>query len=180
MNNHITIEMWPIDKPIPYARNPRKISDAAIAKVAGSLKEFGFRQPVVVDGDGVIVVGHTRLEAARRLGMTQVPVHVAGDLSPTKAKAYRMTDNRVSEESDWDNGLLRLELEDLRQLDFDLPVIGFDASELDDLFRDNFDDPDDGELGDGGSSEIDADQPQAQCECPKCGFTFVPDSTDAN
>ena len=81
------IEIWPIEKPIPYARNARKISDAAVAKVAASIKEFGFRQPIVVDTEGVIVAGHTRLLAARKLGLTEVPVHVATGLTPAQIKA---------------------------------------------------------------------------------------------
>lgn len=82
------IESWPIEKVTPYAKNPRR-NDKAVAKVAASLKEFGFRQPLVVDRAGVLVVGHTRLKAALQLGLTAVPVHVAADLTPAQAKAYR-------------------------------------------------------------------------------------------
>jgi len=124
------IELWPVDKPIPYARNARKISGAAVAKVAASIREFGFRQPIVVDVDGVVVAGHTRLLAARRLGLTTVPVHVATGLTPAQIKAYRLMDNRSHEEAEWDLELLPLELEDLRSLDFDLGLTGFDEREL--------------------------------------------------
>ena len=126
----MNIELWPIDKPIPYARNARKISEAAVAKVAASIKEFGFRQPIVVDAEGVIVAGHTRLLAARKLGMTTVPVHVAVNLTPAQAKAYRLMDNRSHEEAEWDMELLPLELEDLKILEFDLGLTGFDDDEL--------------------------------------------------
>ncbi len=129
----MNIENWPIDKPIPYARNARKISDAAVAKVAASIKEFGFRQPIVVDPDGVIVAGHTRLLAARRLGLASVPVHVATGLTPAQIKAYRLMDNRSHEEAQWDLELLPLELADLKDLDFDLGLTGFDERELDEL-----------------------------------------------
>lgn len=134
------IEIRPIDSVIPYARNPRR-NDAAVAKVAASLKEFGFRQPLVVDRDGVLVVGHTRLAAARQLGIEQVPVHVAADLTPTQAKAYRLADNRTSQEAEWDNGLLALELTDLQGLDYDLGLTAFDADELDALL---YPEPEDG------------------------------------
>jgi hypothetical protein len=127
-------EMWPIEKPIPYARNPRNISESAISKVMGSIKEFDFRQPIVVDDEGVILVGHTRLLAAQRLGRTQVPVHVAHGLTPAQAKAYRLTDNRVGEESSWADELLTLELGDLKDLGTDLGLTGFNAGELDALF----------------------------------------------
>ena len=82
----LTVEWWPIERPLPYARNPRLTPETAIAKVAASLKEYGWRQPIVVDDSGVIVVGHTRLLAAQRLGLTQVPVHVATDLSPAQIR----------------------------------------------------------------------------------------------
>ena len=107
------IELWPIDRPVPYAKNPRKIPQSAIDKVAASIKEFGWRQSIVVDTDGVIVVGHTRLLAARKLGLLEVPVHVAADLSEAQCRAYRITDNRAGEEARWDDELLKLEISEL-------------------------------------------------------------------
>ena len=98
----------PIGRLIPYSRNPRK-NTAAIAKVAASLREFGWRQPIVVDDAYTVIAGHTRLEAARTLGMSEVPVHVATGLSANQIKAYRLADNRVGSEAEWDNGLLTLE-----------------------------------------------------------------------
>lgn len=118
-----------IQRVIPYARNPRK-NEASIAKVAASLKEFGWRQPIVVDSEMVIVVGHTRYLAARQLGIEQVPVHVAEGLSPAQVKAYRIMDNRSHEDSEWDDSLLALELADLKDEDFDLELTGFDEDEL--------------------------------------------------
>ncbi|MGI9070755.1 MAG: ParB N-terminal domain-containing protein [Bryobacteraceae bacterium] len=93
------VEMWAIEKVIPYARNARKIPQSAIDKVAASIQEFGFRQPIVVDEKGVIVAGHTRLLAAQKLGLSEVPVHVASELTPIQINAYPLADNRIAMES---------------------------------------------------------------------------------
>ena len=114
---------------IPYARNPRR-NEGAIAKVAASLQEFGWRQPIVVDEDMVVVAGHTRLEAARTLNMEEVPIHIAHGLTPEQIKAYRLADNRVGQEAEWDEELLRLELGELEGMDFALDLTGFDTDEL--------------------------------------------------
>jgi len=124
------VEWWPIERPVPYARNPRLAPEAAIAKVAASLAEYGWRQPIVVDEAGVIVVGHTRLLAAQRLGLEKVPVHVASDLSPAQVKAYRLADNRSAQETSWDYELLPLEIGELAALDYDIDVLGFDPDEV--------------------------------------------------
>lgn len=128
------IQLWSVDRVIPYKRNPRRNEDA-VAKVAASIKEFGFKQPIVVDKDSVIIVGHTRLLAALRLGIKEVPVLVAGDLSPAQVKAYRLADNRVHEEAEWDEELLALELGDLSKLGFNLEATGFDADEINELLN---------------------------------------------
>ena len=122
------------DSLIPYIRNPRKNS-AAVDKVAASIKEYGWQQPIVVDKENVIIAGHTRLLAAQKLGMDKVPVHVA-DLSDAQAKAYRLADNRISEDADWDIDLLGLELRELDDLGFDLDLTGFDNTELANLLID--------------------------------------------
>ena len=124
------IEHWPIDRPIPYPRNPRAIPDRAIDKVAASIDEFGWRQPIVVDGKGVVIVGHARLLAAQKLGLAEVPVHIADDLTAAQAKAYRIADNRLNQDSAWNDELLGLELGDLEGLNFDLSLTGFDPAEL--------------------------------------------------
>jgi ParB-like chromosome segregation protein Spo0J len=93
--NDLKVCSWPIDRPIPYARNSRKIPERAVDKVAASIKEFGWRVPIVVDKDGVIICGHTRLLAAKKLGVQEVPVHVAHNLTPPQVKAYRLMDNRI-------------------------------------------------------------------------------------
>ena len=122
------------DSLIPYIRNPRKNS-AAVDKVAASIKEYGWQQPIVVDKENVIIAGHTRLLAAQKLGMDKVPVHVA-DLSDAQAKAYRLADNRISEDADWDIDLLGLEIRELDDLGFDLDLTGFDNTELANLLID--------------------------------------------
>lgn len=129
------IEQWPIDRPIPYARNARKISDKAVDKIAASIKEFGWQQPIVVDRDGVIIAGHTRLQAARKLQLTAVPVHVAKDLTDGQVKAYRLMDNRSHQETQWDFDLLGPEIADLQAMSVDLALTGFDASEIDKLLE---------------------------------------------
>ena len=125
----MNIEMRPIDDVRPYPRNPRR-NDTAVAAVARSLEAFGWRQPVVVDPDGVVVVGHTRLKAAKQLGWTEVPVHVAHDLSPAQARAYRIADNQTATIADWDDDLLTAEITGLREMDVDLALLGFDPDEL--------------------------------------------------
>lgn len=116
--------------PVPYARNARICPQAAIEKVAISIKKYGFRQPIVVAADGVVIAGHTRLLAARHLGLARVPVHIARDLSPAQARAYRLADNRSAEETSWDLELLPLELSDLSGLGCDLALTGFEEDEL--------------------------------------------------
>jgi ParB-like nuclease domain len=128
--NDLSLSSGPSRRSFPYARNARKIPQSAIDKVAGSIQEFGWRQPIVVDSGGVIVAGHTRLLAAQKLGLKTVPVHVASDLSPTQIKAYRLADNRLADESSFDDGLLALEIADLRALNFDVQLTGFNADEL--------------------------------------------------
>ena len=113
----------------PYENNPRQ-NDAAVAAVARSIEEFGFRQPIVVDADGVIVVGHTRWKAAQQLGLKKVPVHVATDLTPEQAKAYRIADNQTATLADWDTDRLSIELLALEELNFDLELVGFSADDL--------------------------------------------------
>ena len=123
------IEIHLIGQIRPYPGNPRQ-NDAAVDAVAASLKEFGFRQPIVVDADGVIIVGHTRYKAALKLGLKQVPVHVATDLTPAQARAYRIADNATNEIAGWNYELLPIELSALQEMSFDLGLLGFDQEEL--------------------------------------------------
>jgi len=123
------IEIRPIDQIKPYPGNPRQ-NDAAVDAVGASIKEFGFRQPIVVDAEGVIIVGHTRYKAALKLGLKQVPVHVATDLTPAQARAYRIADNATNEIAGWNYELLPIELSSLQEMSFDLGLLGFDQEEL--------------------------------------------------
>jgi hypothetical protein len=113
----------------PYDKNPR-INDDAVDAVAASIKEFGFRQPIVVDPDGVIICGHTRYKAAQKLSLEKVPVHVATDLTPEQIKAYRIADNQTASLAEWDYDLLPIEIGELRACNYDLGLLGFDADEL--------------------------------------------------
>jgi DNA modification methylase len=130
----------------PYDKNPR-INDGAVDAVAASLKEFGFRQPIVVDSDGVIICGHTRYKAAQKLGLEKVPVHVAKDLSPEQIKAYRIADNQTAALAEWNYDLLPIELGELVAANYDLGLLGFDADDLAKLLdpglKDGLCDPDD-------------------------------------
>src|ERR1022692_969854 len=130
------IELWPIDRPKDYPKNARKWSAQAVEKVAASIREYGWRQPVVVDAHEVIAIGHLRRVAGKFLGLTEVPVHVARDLSPAQIRGLRLADNRTNQEASWDEELLAFEIADLSNLDFDLSLTGFDVHELDALLRD--------------------------------------------
>jgi len=121
-----------VERLVPYARNPRN-NAKAIDAVKASIAEFGFRQPIVVDENMVVIVGHTRLEAAKALGLKTVPVHVAAGLTPAQARAYRLMDNRSHENAEWDDELLRLEFGDLKLDGFDLDLTGFDQDQLSEL-----------------------------------------------
>jgi len=138
--NDLQVCWWPIDRPRDYPNNARKWGAQAIEKVAASLKAYGFRQPVVVDRDEVIIIGHLRRAAGRVAGFTEIPVHVAEDLTPAQVRGLRLMDNRSHQESDWDLELLGSELEELRCLDFDLSLTGFDDSEIDEFLLDSGDD----------------------------------------
>jgi site-specific DNA-methyltransferase (adenine-specific) len=123
------VEMRPIGSIKPYEQNPR-VNDAGVDAVAASLREFGWQQPLVVDERDVIIVGHTRYKAALKLGMTEVPVHVAVGLTPEQARAYRIADNQTATLSQWDDGKLVEELMALQTAGFDLDLTGFSADEL--------------------------------------------------
>jgi ParB-like chromosome segregation protein Spo0J len=131
--NQMAIEWWPLEKIHAYPGNPRKIPEAAVLAVAASLKEFGWRQPLVVDAAGEIIVGHTRFLAAQHLGQTECPVHIAADMPPAQIAAYRIADNRVGEFTDWSNEKLHEEITRLAQQASDscMTAIGFDQAAID-------------------------------------------------
>jgi len=125
----LIFETWPIERCIGYARNPRK-NDHAVDRVASAIREFGFRVPIVAKSDGTVVDGHLRLKAAAKLGLTEVPVILADDLTDAQIKAFRLSVNKVSEFAEWDVELLKLEFADLDAAGFDLTLTGFDLGEI--------------------------------------------------
>lgn len=128
----IEMHHWPVGKLIPYGRNPRK-NDHVIEQMAGAIQEFGFRIPIIAKSTGEVVDGHLRLKAALHLGLETVPVVLADDLTPMQIKAFRILANRSATWAEWDEDLLRLELEELQLDDFDLALTGFDDDEIAEL-----------------------------------------------
>jgi ParB-like chromosome segregation protein Spo0J len=162
-----SVENWPIDKPIDYPKNARKWTDKAVAKVAASIREFGWQQPLVVDSQGVIVIGHLRRKAGQSIGLTTCPVHVAKDLSPAKIRALRLADNRTAQESEWNLDILAAEFTELKTFDFDLTITGFDLTQVDGYLRGaNFQPSTEAEQG-----KLDQKKP---IKCPECGHEFTP------
>src|SRR5712692_2735106 len=125
-------ELWPIDKLVEYARNPRK-NDQVVDRMCASIREFGFKIPCLVRGDGEVVDGHLRLKAARKLGITEVPVILCDEWTPAQVKAFRLLVNRSVTWAKWDNELLALELQEIQGFDFNLDLTGFDVPEIEDL-----------------------------------------------
>lgn len=159
----LQIVMWPIGNLKPYEKNPRVISDKAIEKVANSLSDFGFRQPIVVDAKGIVIAGHTRLLASKKLGLLEVPVHVAEDLDAKKARAYRLADNKTGELADWLDTLLAEEVAALESDGVDLTRFGFDDSVLDQIMGTPESPSGFSEFGDDIATEH---------QCPKCGYQW--------
>lgn len=151
-----------IEELIPYENNPRK-NDNAVDAVAASIKEFGFKVPVILDADNVIVCGHTRYRAAQKLGIKEIPCIMADDLTDDQIKAFRLADNKTAELAEWDFSLLDVELENI---DMDMSEFGFDTN-TDDIedFDYNVDEKTD--------SEYDKKE-ENYVECPCCGMRFIP------
>ena len=126
------LEHWPTEKLIDYARNPRK-NDHAVDRVSAAIKEFGFRVPIIAKSDGLVVDGHLRLKAAKKLGLETVPVLLADDLSPAQIKAFRLSVNKMAELAEWDDEMLAVELTDLKDMGFDLDLTGFSTDEIEAL-----------------------------------------------
>lgn len=170
----LKVEEWPVEKLVPYARNPRK-NDEQVDRMAGAIREFGFRIPVVAKSDGTVVDGHLRLKAALKLGMKTVPVALADELTPAQVKAFRILANQSANGAEWDTELLKLEIEDLKLEDYDLRLTGFDENELAEALYGH-------ELkgggSDSGSAESDGGEfadDKFQHTCSKCGFMFNDD-----
>lgn len=131
----ITITTRKVDELIPYIRNSRTHSDEQVAQIAASIKEFGWTNPILVDGEGVIIAGHGRLLGARKLGFTEVPTIELRDLTEAQKKAYVIADNRLALNAGWDNEMLTLELGELAAEGYDLDLLGFDTKELEALLE---------------------------------------------
>ena len=163
-----TIEYLPTDSLIPYARNSRTHSDAQVSQVAGSIREFGFTNPVLIDAQDGIIAGHGRVLAALKLKLDTVPCIRLSHLTETQRKAYVIADNKLALNSDWDAELLTLELEELHGEEFDMALLGFDSMDLaqamglDSLIP----------APESSTKEIDPDDYKMGCMCPKCGFEF--------
>ena len=164
----MNIEQWPIERLIDYARNPRK-NDHAVDRVAAAIREFGFRVPIIAKSDGLVVDGHLRLKAARKLGLAEVPVVLADDLTDAQVKAFRISVNRMADLAEWDSELLALELGELGELGFDLDLTGFNGAEIAALMpagAEGLTDPE------SSAKEIDADGFLLGHRCPRCGMEF--------
>src|SRR3954466_14515559 len=147
----MNVPIFPAYKPplvanlMPHARNARTHSEAQVAQIAASIREFGFTNPVLVDGARGVIAGHGRLLAARKLGLTEMPTIELSHLTPAQRRAYILADNRLALSAGWDEDLLRIELGDLQAEGFDLALIGFDADEIGKLLieaTDGLTDPD--------------------------------------
>ena len=158
---------------IPYARNARTHSDAQVAQLAASIREFGFTSPVVIDEDGGILAGHGRVMALRKLGVEEVPCIEAAGLTQAQRRAYVLADNKLALNAGWDEDLLRVELEELTGLGFDLDLTGFDEAELGGLLEQQDETVEDA-VGESLAQEIDVDAYEMGCRCPRCGFEFNP------
>ena len=128
----MNMEMWPINRFVPYARNPRK-NDAAVDQMCGSIQEFGFKVPCLARSDGELVDGHLRVKAAQKMGLAELPVVLCDDWTDDQVKAFRLLVNRSVNWAKWDDELLALEMAELSGAGFDLSLTGFDTHEIDDL-----------------------------------------------
>ena len=137
----LAVDYRPVEALVPYARNARTHSEAQVAQIAGSIREYGFTNPVLVDGANGIIAGHGRVMAARQLGMTTVPVIELAHLTEAQKRAYILADNRLAEQAGWDRELLALEVADLSDLGVDLGSLGFEMAEIDALLHDGAPDP---------------------------------------
>ena len=159
-----------VDALIPYIRNSRTHSDTQVAQIAASVREFGWTNPILIDGENGIIAGHGRVLAARKLGMDEVPCIELAGLTDTQRRAYIIADNKLALNAGWDDELLAIELHELNAADFDMALIGFDAGELSSAM--NLDSMIEQDAPESSSKEIDPDDYKMGCMCPKCGFEF--------
>lgn len=163
------IEQLTTDSLIPYARNARTHSDEQVAQIAGSIREFGFTNPVLIDKEGTIVAGHGRVMAARKLGLETVPCIRLGHLTPAQVRAYVIADNKLALNAGWDEDMLRSELDALKTEGFEMGLTGFSDSEIETILtipvHSEF-------TPESSAEEVDTDEFKMNCKCPKCGFEF--------
>ena len=160
------LQNWPIDKIIEYVRNPRK-NEHAVDRVAAAIHEFGFRVPLLAKSDGSLVDGHLRLKAAKKLGLSDVPVILCDDMSEAQIKAFRISVNKVADYAEWDDELLRLEFDELDAMGFDLELTGFTHQEMFEIITDKEFAP--GTMDNQG--KLDELNPK-MVTCPNCGEEF--------
>lgn len=157
------VEVWPADRLVPYARNPRK-NDHAVDRMVGSIREFGFKIPVLARSDGTIVDGHLRLKAAQKLGIGDVPVLLCDEWTEAQVRAFRLMVNRSVGWAEWDDALISIEMKDLETGGFDLELTGFDGSEIADFTLGE--DVEFKEFDESAADDV------KLMTCPKCGHTF--------
>lgn len=162
------IELWPIDRLVPYERNARTHSPEQLAQIKASIQEFGFTNPILVDRQDGVIAGHGRLEAAKDMGLTEVPVVVLDHLTPAQRRAYVIADNKLALNAGWDFSLLQQEVMALNLEDFNLDLLGFDEKELSGLL-----DPEqlDAEEPPEEFQEVDEDI-ETEHRCPSCGYEW--------
>lgn len=168
------IEHIETGKLIPYARNSNTHSEHQVAQIAASIREFGFCNPVLIDESATIIAGHGRVLAAELLKLPTCPCRRLGHLTDSQRRAYVIADNRLAKDSTFDNEMLKLELVDLRDMNFDLNVLGFGEDELQTLLI--LESGSNEETPESSSEEINTDEFQLACKCPKCGFEFNPEA----
>lgn len=169
MKNKPKIEILKTDSLIPYARNSRTHSEAQVAQIAGSIREFGFTNPVLIDAENGIIAGHGRIMAAQKLGLAEVPCIRLDHLTETQRKAYIIADNKLALNSDWDEAMLGLELADLREMNFDLNLTGFDGDSIEAFL--NPPEPEDN-TNEKYSNKVDAPVYEPKGECPSISELF--------
>ena len=164
------MQMVEITKLVPYANNARTHSPAQIAKLRSSIREFGFINPVIIDGDYGIIAGHGRVVAAQEEGLAEVPCVFADHLTEPQKKAYILADNRMAADAGWDEELLRIEIAQLQATDFNVQLTGFREDEVADLFAVDMPDNPSGKNREFGEEEFGDEE--FEHECPRCGFRF--------
>lgn len=161
MSNDLKVEYRSVDDLIPYARNARTHSDEQVTRIAASIKEFGFTNPILIDGENGIIAGHGRLAAAKKLGMVLVPTIELKGLTTAQKRAYILADNKMALDAGWDSEMLKVELDDLKSVDFDLQSFGLDS--LDEIASVEWDDEAE-EINEENYNEPD----KRILECPNC------------